>query len=174
MARKRKRWLHLSNKEEVLATLEIRGRVPSKKNSVDFAYRKGRPIYLGNSSYNKKKKGFIRQLKEQLEEQHPTAITCPVDIHVLVYGNREGWFKEWERNGYAKKYTGQDVDNKLASIMDLLKDAGAFHDDSQIIRATTQKEFGKAHFDDYGALIVITKHAKRGWPGGKFFRGWNG
>lgn len=111
----------------------------------------------------------MHQLEEQLAGAPP--IPGALNLHLKFYGNRETWWKEWCRGAHVKKYTGTDVDNKLASILDLLKDAGVFFDDTQVVEATAEKAFGKCpHLADYGALIVITRHSPITWPGGRFFR----
>jgi Holliday junction resolvase RusA-like endonuclease len=170
--KKRKKYLHYSRKEEVLASISLTGRVPSKKNSVDFAYKKGKPVYLGNPGYRRAKKGFMQQLSEQVGDATP--LKGPLSMYVKFYGNREGWWKEWNRGAHIKKYTGADIDNKLASILDLLNDANVYHDDTQVVRGEVVKGFGKCEYlEDYGALIVICRYVNQEWEGGRFFRGFS-
>ncbi|RMG36633.1 MAG: RusA family crossover junction endodeoxyribonuclease [Methanobacteriota archaeon] len=152
--------INLQIKEPILAELEIIGPVYSKKNSSNFAWKKGKAIYLGNPAYNRAKPGYIKQLQTFHNPKKP--IHGPITVWIIVNVRHERWFKEWTKKITPKKYSGTDVDNKLHSINDLLKAARIIHDDCQIVAIHAIKHYGK-HNDDYGARIVISRYLGDSW-----------
>lgn len=97
---------------KIVYTYEIRGAVPSKKNSRRL-FRRGKRVFnLPSKYYEKWHKDALEQLA--LQKRPPSPIKrCAIDI-LLEYDN----------------IRRRDIDNATNSIFDLLVDAGIIIDDN--------------------------------------------
>lgn len=90
-------------------TILIEGSVPSKKNQRQTFYRNGRIINIPSKRYKEWHDNAMIQLKDLPTFRPPYNMT-------LTF-----WMKDNRRT---------DLDNKVASVLDLLQDAGIIEDDN--------------------------------------------
>lgn len=119
--------------------LNIKGRIPSKKNSKQVVCTKGRRLVLPSKAYVQWHKEALIQLQEQKVPQD--RINSRLIISVLFIAPDKRKF---------------DLSNKFESIADLLVDYGFIEDDNYTILNSVQISFGGVHKESSGAYIDIT------------------
>lgn len=113
-------------------------------------------MFFGNPAYKKVKDALITDLKLQYNNTSP--IHGPLSCSVRIFLKKETWIKEWAKGSVPPKYSGTDIDNKISTVFDLLKDAGVVHDDCQFVRGDVEKFFGREDLQEhYGTQIKITR-----------------
>lgn len=113
-------------------------------------------MFFGNPAYKKVKDALIAELKLQYDNVAP--IHGPLRCSVKIFLRKETWIREWLKGTTPSKYSGTDIDNKISTVFDLLKDAGVVHDDCQFVSGEVEKFFGREDLQEhYGTQIRITK-----------------
>lgn len=90
---------------------ELKGTVPSKKNSKRVFVRYGKPIVLPSEAYGT----WHADASWQLKAQRPKPVENVQRVHLRFYG---------------KDRRPHDLSNKAESVMDLLVDMGVLVDDN--------------------------------------------
>lgn len=98
--------------------ITIPGRVPSKKNSKRIFRRGGRTIVLPSEGYERWKKQALKVIKKKL-------IPSPYYVTYI-----------FRMKGKARS----DLDNMIASVNDVLQDAGVLDDDNNILEIEASKQ----------------------------------
>jgi Holliday junction resolvase RusA-like endonuclease len=110
----------------------IEGRVIAKKNSRQIGYRNGRMVNFPSKRYNEFKEMALWQLKTIKGEIKP-----PYDVRYCFF---------------IKGKMDADLDNLIASINDILQEAGIIENDRLIYQMEAQKIMGQ---DDFKTTIEI-------------------
>jgi Holliday junction resolvase RusA-like endonuclease len=146
---------------KLLSELTLKGRVFSKKNSRQLGIKRlggGKliPISLPSKAYLRQLPLFVAQIKEQSARLEP--IHGALYLECKIYDHKETWFQRF-MNGESlnKEPKGVDVDNRLNSIFDILKESGHIVDDVIIMSAQIEKYPDKRvpGTEEFGAEIKI-------------------
>lgn len=113
----------------------ITGDVPSKKNSKQIIYVRGRPLIIPSKNH----KTWHTQAINQLQEIKPVAKQIK-HIDLKFYPSTRRKF---------------DLTNKAESIMDLLVDAGIIEDDNYTVIPQIKIQFGSIDRQNPRAEIII-------------------
>ena len=100
----------------------ITGRVASKKNSKRIFMRGGRRIVLCSVAYERYLKEALTQITKKYKSQ--SKVDSPYEVHYV-----------FKMRGKA----GTDVDNMVASINDILQEAGILDDDKNVMKIIAVK-----------------------------------
>lgn len=104
--------------------LTIIGRVPSKKNSKQIVYVKGRPLIISSADFKK----WQRQATEQLASQVQPGVKLFNGMVAMKL--------------FAPDRRASDLTNKAESVMDLLVDCGHLEDDNWFVVPEVRLSFG--------------------------------
>lgn len=118
-------------------SIKIPNRVISKKNSRRLFSKNGKIINIPSGAYAKYKDNALVVLAE-----------LPIDLMQPPY-----------QINYLFEMKGKmstDVDNMMASINDILQDAGIIDDDKHIVRGTFELTFGHQDFNTYIDIASLT------------------
>lgn len=105
---------------------DIEGRVIAKKNSRQIGYRGGRMVNFPSKRYEEFKETALWQLKRIKEKLKP-----PYDVRYCFY---------------IKGKMDADLDNLIASINDILQEAGIIENDRLIYEMDAKKVMGEKDF----------------------------
>lgn len=114
---------------------EIEGRVYCKKNSRRIGYRGGRMINFPSKNFENFKESALWQLKKVKGRLKP-----PYSVRYLFY---------------IKGKMDADLDNLIASVNDVLQDAGVIENDRLIHEAEAKKVMGQKDFKTTIEILEI-------------------
>lgn len=119
-------------------TFYLKGQVPAQKNTKQVAYnrRTGRPFIMTSKST----KDWQLMAANQLRVLNIKPFEGEVSIECVFFH---------------KDKRKRDIDNELASIMDLLKNNGIIEDDNCFVVREIKLSFGGIDKDNPGAKIAI-------------------
>lgn len=121
----------------MLATLIIKGRIPSKKNSKIMVCRGKYPMLLSSKAYT----AWHTDASWQLKAQKPPQGIDHCEIHIKFY---------------APDMRKSDLTNKAESIMDLLVDNGVITDDNWWVVKKITLEFMLKDKDPRAEIFLYT------------------
>lgn len=119
--------------------LTIKGRIPSKKNSRNIFFRRGRLMNIPSAKYKEWHKSATEQLK-RVPKKHLE------DIESIII------------EFYAPDKRATDLTNKAESVMDLLVDTGIIKDDNWYIVRRIALIFKGVDKLNPRALVSINTH----------------
>lgn len=105
-----------------MISLTVNGRTPSKKNSKQIIYVRGKPLIISSKDYAQWHKTSLQSLK-----MTPVSVDSTSCVRLCFYSENRRKF---------------DLSNKAESIMDLLVDAGILPDDNYEIVPNLFLEYG--------------------------------
>lgn len=121
--------------------LTITGDIPSKKNSKQIIYVKGRPLIIPSKNH----KTWHTQAMSQLQRKRPV----------------EGQISRLEAVFYPSTKRRSDLSNKFESVADLLVDAGIIEDDNWYVMPEVNLKFGDVDRENPRAEITIYELAEK-------------
>lgn len=121
----------------------IRGRIPSKKNSVVMFVRNGKLFKMPSNKYRE----WHKDASEQLKGQYPLAVALSGIPIVKV--------QAIELRLFAPDKRAADLTNKAESVMDLLVDNGIIADDNWFVVPIILLTFGGVDKADPRVEIIL-------------------
>lgn len=110
------------NETDSTLNLVVHGRTPSKKNSKQIIYVRGKPLIISSKDYAEWHKTSLQSLKIA-----PRLNENTIEVQLCFYSENKRKF---------------DLSNKAESIMDLLVDAGILLDDNYEVVPKLILEYG--------------------------------
>lgn len=121
-------------------TIELTGRIPSKKNSRRIFRNGGRMIIAPSAAYESWRTENMLRLR-LLHLKATLAGPLSLTLHLFLKGKID-----------------QDLDNAVASVNDLLQDAGVIENDKQLVELHLYKHSG---CPDFSATVEIAQAESR-------------
>lgn len=119
--------------------LTLLGRVPSKKNSKQIVFTKGRPRIISSADYLAWHETQSWALKK-FKQKHKNTMEGPLMVRMTFWADNKRQF---------------DLTNKAESVMDLLVDNGILKDDSWAVVDEVVLKFGGVDKDNARVEVEI-------------------